>query len=230
MTNPYNVNNYSQMQNGYYDPSLVQPKQSGAPILGLATLGFIGGGTMGYFKNRYPVDKNGVVSDTFAKNAFENHVKKNFTDENKKIYEQTKKFIKKVDSISCVEDFKKFLKSNKELTESCAKGVNTSVDDYIESMTSSNFKNIKNSLKEYFQKQNNMNIEKFKTFTEKSWDKESKKFVKESGISDKILNILKNTTSNHQWKKTFKYGGIGAGICGALAIGYNLLMGNNNRI
>lgn len=228
MTNPYSMNAYSQQQNVYYAPQVNKSKLSG--VVPIATLGFLGAGTVGFLKHKYPVSADGVVSDSFAKKAFENHVKKNFNSEKKKLYEQTKNFLKKADSINTVEDFKKFLNVNKELAESCASGIKTSTKEFIESMTSTNFKNTKDSLKEMLVKNNNFNIEQFKSFTQTCWNKDTKKFVKADSVSDKVFKIIKNTSANNQWCKALKYGGIGAVVAGALTLAYNFLMQKNNNI
>lgn len=231
MTNPYNMNAYApQLQNAYYNATGLQPqKSSGLPVVGLATLGFLGGGTAGYLKNRYPVSKDGTVSDTFAKNAFENHVNKNYTKEKKQMHQQVKKFLDKANDLKTVEDFKKFLKANSELSEACAKGINTTTEEFINSMTSSNFSNTKNALKDMFNKQNSFNIEQFKSFTQSCWDKEAKKFVKTDGISDNIFKVIKNTTANSQWKSALKYGGITAGVTGLLAIVCNMFISSKQK-
>lgn len=228
MTNAYgNMNVYPQQQygnNGIYP----QQQNKGLPVLGMATVGLVGGGTYGYFKNRYPVAKDGSVSDSFAKRAFENHVEKNYSKVQKTLHKQVKNFLNKVDDICTVEDFKKFLNSNKELAESCAEGIRANKDSFIESMTSSNFAKTKKALKDKFNAAINYNIEHFKNFTQTCWDSEKKKFVKASTVSDKIFNVIKNTTANNQMKQALKYGGIGAGIAGLLAAGYNMLTNRNS--
>ena len=229
MTNAYgNMNAYSPQQQ--YDNVSMFPQQqnSGLPVLGLATVGFLGGGTYGYLKNRYPVAKDGTVSDSFAKRAFENHVEKNYSKAQKTLHKQVKDFLKKVDNISTVEDFKKFLNSHKELAESCADGLGTQKNSFIESMTSSNFLKTKNALKEKFTTMINYNVEHFKNFTQTCWDSEKKKFVKTSAVSDKVFNVIKNTRSNNQFKQVLKYGGITAAIAGVLTAGYNMFVNRNS--
>lgn len=224
MTNSYNMNAYSpQQQSAYYNNAEFQPqKKSGISVPAMATLGFLGGGAVGYFKKRYPVASDGTVSDTFAKNALENHINKNYSKDKKEMHKQVEKFLKKVNNINTVEDFKKFLNANKELAESCAKGINTTKEEFINSMTSTNFAKTKDALKEMFNKQKTFNIEQFKSFTQSCWDKEGKKFVKADGVSDKIFNVIKNTKANSQWKSVLKYGGITAGVIGLLSAGYNM--------
>lgn len=43
---------------------------SGPSTLGMMTLGAVGGGAVGYFKNRYPIGKDGAVADSFAREVF----------------------------------------------------------------------------------------------------------------------------------------------------------------
>lgn len=231
MTNPYSMGANPQAYQAMYPTdmnSFPQPQRSSGPsTLGMATLGFVGGGTVGYFKNRYPVNKSGQVSDTFAKSAFENHVNKNFSKDNKNIYKQTKNILAKIDKVKDVEGLKKLLKTNKDIAEACYKNLNCTLDDALNSVTSSNLADTKKSLKEHLSRTNNFNTRQFKNFTEKCWDKEAKKFVKPEGLSDEIFNIIKNTRTNIQWKKALKYGGITAGVLGGLTLGYKLLTAKN---
>ena len=229
MTNAYgNMNMYPQQQQYGNENLYLQQRNSGAPVLGLATVGLVGGGTYGYLKNRYPVAKDGTVSDSFAKRAFENHVEKNYSKSQKTLHKQVKDFLKKADNINTVEDFKKFLNSNKELAESCAEGIGTEKESFINSMTSSDFAKTKKALKDKFNAVINYNVEHFKNFTKTCWDSEKKKFVKASAVSEKVFNVIKNTKSNNQFKQALKYGGIGAGIAGLLAAGYNMLVNRNS--
>lgn len=57
MTNSY-ANMYPQ---GGYQPVR---NNSGPSTLGMMTLGAVGGGAVGYFKNRYPIGKDGAVADS----------------------------------------------------------------------------------------------------------------------------------------------------------------------
>ena len=65
---------------------------------------------------------------------------------------------------------------------------------------------------------------KTKNAVKLGWNSESKKFIKSSEFKDaKLFDIIKNTKSNMQWKKALKYGGITAGVMGALTVGDKML-------
>ena len=71
------------------------------------------------------------------------------------------------------------------------------------------------------------NYQTFKNLTEKCWNKETKKFVKPDGVNSKIFDIINKTKSAGQWKKALKYGGVTAGVMGALTLGYKMLTAQN---
>ncbi len=231
MTNPYSMGaNPQAYQTMYQQDASAFPqaaKSNGPSTLAMAALGFAGGGTVGYLKNRYPVNKSGQASDSFAKMAFDNHVKKNFDKDQKTLYTQTKNILGKIDKVKDTEALKKLLNKNKDVAEACCKNLNCTLDDALNSVTSSNLSDTKKSLKEHLSRTNDFNTRQFKNFTEKCWDRESKKFVKPEGLSDEIFNIIKNTRTNIQWKKALKYGGITAGVLGGLTLGYKMLTARN---
>ena len=221
MTNPYSMGAYPQAN--YYNQAYEQPQRRNSGIGSVAamtTLGGVVGGTAGYCKNKYPVDKNGQASDTFARAAFERHVDKNLSGDGKKFFKQINTVLKKLDKTKDVESLKKLLKDNKLVFD--ATGV--SLDTYISSLNSDNFKESKNVLKSQIEQRNMTNYQTFKNLTEKCWDKETKSFVKPDGVDSKIFDIIKKTKSTGQWKKALKYGGITAGVMGALTIGYKMLI------
>lgn len=215
MTNYFSANTY---------PSQVYPQpaqKKGPSTFGMITLGAIGGGTVGYFKNRMPVDKNGKVSDSFAKQVYENISKVNSKDN--ELYKQSKKILKKLDNIKDVEGLKKLLKDNKECARIMCEGMNTTIDNILSTISSGNLKATKEALKGKIQATNNIMYQLTKNSVEKSWDSEAKKFIKPDKMDSKIFDIIKKTKNSGQWKKALKYGGITAGVMGALTIGYKIL-------
>lgn len=220
MTNAYNMEAFPNYQNQAFPQP--QRQSNGPSAFGMMTLGAIGGGTVGYLKNRYPVSSDGVVSDTFAKNVFDANLKKNAPEENKKFFKELNNILNKIDKVKTTEDYKKLLKDNKNVIEEQCKGI--SLETTLETLTPDNLKNSKKSLKEILQKIMDFEITKTKNAIKLGWDSETKKFVKtEAFKDDKLFEIIKKTKSNHQWKKALKYGGITAGIMGALTIGYKML-------
>ena len=243
MTNPYAMQanpyetGYSQpnyMQPNYvqansYQPAVtVNPSETSTPsTVGMMTLGALGGGTVGFFKNRYPIGKDGSVSDSFAKNVFEKNLKNNRPESSQKFFKQLKEILNKIDKINSPEDFKKLLNANKEIIEDQCKGISS--ETLIDAVNSTNLKESKKSLKESLQGIMNFELQKTKNAIKLAWNNEAKKFVKTPEFQDnKLFEIIKNTKTNVQWKKALKYGGITAGIIGALTLGYKLLTGKRN--
>lgn len=218
MTNPYAMNGYSQS----YPQTYQQPVSNGPSVLGMATLGAIGGGSVGYFKNRFPVGKDGSVSDTFAKEVFENNLKKNGSAEVKKYFEELQNVLKKIDKISTPEGFKKLIADNKSLIEEQCRGI--SAESFTDAVNSTNLKDSKKALKDTLQSIMNFETTKVKNAVKLAWNKENKKFEKTAEFKDgKLFDAIKGTKNKIQWKKAFKYGGITAGVMAVLTIGYKML-------
>lgn len=237
MTNPYSMQpnpyttaypqqNYPYQEAAFpeytpYPASYPAQKKSGPSTFGMMTLGALGGGTVGFLKNRHPVGKDGTVSDTFAKEVFEKNLK-NRPESSQKFFKQLKEVLKKIDKTDSPEGFKNLLKANKEIIEEQCKGI--SADTFIEAVNSTNLKESKKSLKESLEGIMNFEMQKTKNAIKLGWDKETKKFVKTPEFKDnKLFDVIKNTKNNIQWKKALKYGGITAGIMGALTLGYKML-------
>ena len=224
MTNAYNMEAFPNYQNQAFPQP--QKKNNGPSTFGMMTLGAVGGGTVGYFKNRYPVASDGTVADSFAKKVFETNLKKNGTEESKTFFKELNNILNKIDKVRTTEDFKKLLKDNKSIIEEQSKGI--SLDMTLSSLNPDNLKTSKASLKETLQKILDFEITKTKNAVRLGWDSDAKKFVKSEAFKDeKLFNIIKKTKSNHQWKKALKYGGITAGVMGALTLGYKMFTSKN---
>lgn len=224
MTNPYSMGANPQMD---YSQGYVQPQQklSGGfgSVVGMSLVGGAVGGTVGYLKGRNNIGKNGEVSDTFAKQAFENNINKNWTKADKKYFKNMKEFIEKLDKAKDVDGLKKILKDYKSVFDSKL----VSLETFMTSLSPKNFKETKKVLKEQMEKKIMLGQQTFKNLAEKCWDKENKCFTKPEGLSDKIFNVIKNTKTQGQWKKALKYGGATAGVMGALTLGYKMLTTSN---
>lgn len=227
MVNAYNMG-YSQPQQqaGYYNQNLEFPqkKTTGFPIMWLTLAGGSVGGTVGYLKGRHDV-RNGIVSDTFAKEAFNRHVKKNLSSDEKKYFKQVEEMLKKIDNISSLEKFKQLLKDNKLVTERLFGGI--SMDTIINTVNKDNLANKKRAIKKSLEAQIDYNVSNMKDTIRICWNKDKKVFEQANGVSKEIFNIINKTKSNGQWKKALKYGGITAGVFGAIGIGYKLMTSNN---
>ena len=127
-----------------------------------------------------------------------------------------------LDKVKDVEGMKKLLNANKKVFEGCGISLGT----YLSSLTPDNIKESKKVLQEQIEKENMTNYQTFKNLTEKCWNKEKKCFTKPDGVEQKIFDVIKNTKTKGQWKKALKYGGVTAGVMGALTLGYKMMTSN----
>ena len=226
MVNSYGMNTYPQMNYNQGFNQNIQPQQNRSSgfgsVIGTAVVGGAVGGAIVYLKNRHPVDKNGVASDSFAKQAFENHVSKNMSSDGKEFFKQLKTVTKGLEKVKDVEGMKKLLNDNKKVF--AVSGM--SLDTYLSSLTPDNIQESKKVLQEQIEKRNMTNYQTFKNLTEKCWNKEKKCFTKPDEVEQKIFDVIKNTKTKGQWKKALKYGGVTAGVMGALTLGYKMMTSN----
>ena len=221
MTNPYNMQMVPQ-EYGYQTQYSNHGNSIGS-VLGGATLGFAGGGTIGYFKNRYPVKKDGKVVDSFVKQVYEKVVDKCG---GKELYTQTKNILSKIDKVKDPEAYRKLITENSDIFQSISKII--PVDTAKEVVNTTNLNAHKNTLKAALQS----NIEHQKTLLKSTinmcWDSEKKKFVKPDGMqSEELFNIIKGTTNKAAYKKALKYGAIGAGILAGAVFILKLVAGSS---
>jgi len=202
----------------------INSKPSGPSVFGAASLGLIGGGAVGAYKFRHPV-KDGVVSDTFAKNALDRLIDKGYALEDKKFFKQMRNVLKKVDKIKKPEKFKKLLKKNPEV---CQRVYNTvSTETVCDTLTKENLKGKTKALKQALDAQKNNSLVSMKDAIKACWNEEEKKFIKPDNFRDNnVFKVIKGTKSRVQLKKALKYGGITAGILGALTLIYKIFVAN----
>ena len=222
MTNPYSMNGY---QGQMYPQQVYSPQgqsNSGGPsTVGMAALGGVTGGSVGYFKYRYPVGSDGQVSDTFTKEVFNKNLKKNTSTSSVNYFKQLQNVLKKIDKTKTPENFKKLINENKEIIDAQCRGI--SINSLLDGINTTNLESSKMALKESLEAIMNFELVKTKNVIRMGWNNESKKFVKTPEFKDKkLFNIIKNTKTSNQWKKALKYGGTTAGIMGALTIGYKM--------
>ena len=226
MTSPYSMGTYPQTD---YNQAYVQPQQRNGSkfsgVVGMSLLGGVAGGTVGYFKAKNNINKNGGVSDSFAKEAFEKNINKNWSKSDRKYFKNLKAFIEKIDKAKDVDGFKKILKEYSNVYDSKL----VSLETFMTSLSDKNFKASKKMLKEQLENKIMLGQQTFKNLAEKCWDKENKCFTKPEGLNSKIFDVIKNTKTQGQWKKALKYGGVTAGVMGALTLGYKMLTAPNNR-
>ena len=223
MTNPYSINNYQGQMYPQQTYSMQSQNKSGVSTVGIMALGGVVGGGIGYFKNRYPIGSDGAVSDTFAREVFDKNLKKNTSSSAQNYFKQLKTVLKKIDKVKSPEDFKKLIKANKDIIDDQCKGISTNT--LLDGVNSTNLRASKMSLKESLEAIMNFELVKTKNAIRLGWNSESKKFVKTPEFKDgKLFKIIQSTKSSNQWNKALKYGGITAGIMGALTVGYKMLV------
>ncbi len=217
MTNSFGIAN--QPQQNYVNYSMIQqPNQGGGlGVFGAATLGFIGGGTCGYLKHRRPV-KNGEVTDTFVKKAFDRYIDKGVEQHQKNFFIQAKNVLNRLDGVDTPERLKTLLNDNNAVKEKVSTAFN--VDEACSILQSSNLSTYKDRLKEVILSNFNKEKETVRNAISSCWDGEKKKLVKVDEVSEKLFNAIKSTASRLKWNKALKYGGIGAAIVGGLVLTY----------
>ena len=210
MTNSY-ANMYPQ---GGYQPVR---NNSGPSTLGMMTLGAVGGGAVGYFKNRYPIGKDGAVADSFAREVFDKNLNKNCSSDVKKYFKQLKEVLNKIDKVKTPEEYRKLINANKYIIEEQCKAISS--ETLLDAVNTTNIKTSKEALKKSLEGIMDFELLKTKNAVKLGWNSESKKFIKSSEFKDaKLFDIIKNTKSNMQWKKALK-----SGVMGALTVGYKML-------
>ena len=219
MAYPYNAAGYSQA--GYpQNYNQVDNKGNGPSVFGTAALGLVGGSAVGAYKFRYPV-KDGVVSDSFAKNALDKLIDKGYALEDKTFFKQMRNVMKKVDKITKPEKFKKLLNKNPEV---CQRVYNTiSTETVCDTLTKENLAGKKKALKQALEAQKNNSLTSMKDAIKACWNEEEKRFIQPDNFKDsKVFKVIKGTKSRVQFKKALKYGAITAGILGALTLVYKI--------
>ena len=223
MTNPYYMNSYQGQMYPQQAYSSQRQGNGGVSTVGMMAVGGVAGGSVGYLKNRYPIGSDGQVSDSFTREVFDKNLKKNTSSEAQNYFKQLKTVLKKIDKVKSPEDFKKLIKENKDIIDDQCKGISTGT--LLDGVNSTNLQSSKTSLKESLEAIMNFELVKTKNAIRLGWNSESKKFIKTPEFKDsKLFNIIKSTKSSNQWKKALKYGGVTAGIMGALTVGYKMLV------
>ena len=210
-----------------YQPQAAGKSNGGPSVFGMMTLGALGGGTVGYLK-ALRQQKNGNLPDTFAKEVYEK-VTKLDSDDNI-LYKQSNKILKKLDSIKDTDGLKKLFNKNKEAAEALCKSMGSTIEGVVNMISADNLKSTKETIKNHIKASNEMMFRQTKNVIEKCWNKEKKQFVKPDSVNAKIFKIITSTKTNSQWKKALKYGGITAGIMGALTLGYKMLSARNVNV
>lgn len=222
MTSQYSMGAYPQ-ENFLNQTYVQQAKQnnSSPSVFGTAACGFIGGSLAGAYKYRHPI-VDGVVSDTFAKEALNKVIKKGYALDDKKLFKQLHNVSKKIKHLNSPKKFKKLLKNNPEF---CKRVYNTVPAETIaETVTKDNLKGKVEVLKNLLEAEKNNQTVNMKDTALACWNEEKKKFIKPDGFkNDKLFNVIKNTSTTVQLKKSLKYGGITAGILGGLTLIYKIL-------
>ena len=225
MTNSYNMGQMGYPQNYYYNQNFNNQPSIFSTVTGSALLGFAGGSAVSagidLVRNRRPV-KNGEVSDYFATKVMDKIVDKGYAAKGKDYFKQKYYLLKKLGKIKSTDEFIELLNKNRKYASSLFDGI--SLDTVCKTVTKDNLKGKITSLKSRIEASIEPEIRNVKDTISLCWDNEAKKFVKPKNVEEKIFKVIKNTKNNIQWKKMLKYGGITAGVFGAVTLVYSMLM------
>ena len=232
--NPAEFNNqgYSQINPQVYPqiyPQIYpQNSRKGSVLGGVLTgaaVGFTGGAVVAagvdYFKSKKPVSNSGEVSESFAQKVLDKIIKKDYVAKGKEFFKQKVNVLKNIDASKTPEKFKKLMQKNRAFCQTLFDGI--SLDTMCNTVTKENIKGKIAAIKQRVQASLSTEIQNIKDSVKLCWDSENKKFVKPSGIDDKLFKIIKNTKNDINWKKVGKYGGITAGIFGAATLALAML-------
>ena len=225
MNNYQNTGNFPQMYNA--TPQMYQQSYANNSISSLtgkvlagAAVGFASGSTItatiDYFKNRKPVNSNGEISEKFAERVMERIISNDYVAKGKAFFNQKMNVLKNIDASKTPEKFKKLMQKNKAFCSTLFDGI--SLETMCNTVTKENIKGKISAIKQRVQASLSTEMQNIKDSISLCWDKENKKFVKPSNIDDKLFKIIKNTKNDINWKKVCKYGGITAGVFGAVTL------------
>lgn len=226
----YSFNTEQYPQSNYYQNYLTNYNQSSvtASVVKSAAIGFAGGAAVSagidFIRNRRPV-LNGEVNDNFAKQVMDKIINKGYTFKNKDFFNKKSEFFNKLKKVSSPEEFTKLMKKYKSYASTLCDGI--SLDSMCKMVNKDNLKGKVSALLKRIEASFEPEIRNIKDTVNLCWDKENKKFVKPKEVEQKLFKIIKNTKNNIQWKKMLKYGGITAGIFGAITLGFSVF-GNRN--
>ena len=198
-----------------------QKKSGNGTVFGAITVGALGGGTVGYLMDRNNINRDGKASDIFTKRVSEKFLKTD--NKSKELYKQINYVLKKIDGVKDSAGLKKLLDKNVDATKIICQGLYSSVDDIVKMVSSDNIKSTKEKIKNSLKATNELMYQYSKNIIEKCWDKDTKEFIKPDSVDKKLFDIVKNTKTTGQWKRCLKYGGITAGVLGALSIAYKMM-------
>ena len=204
---------YGPQQNGLYYDGMTNQKPSAAPVaIGGAIIGGGAGAIIGSRKNPY-ITKNGDVTDSFAKSAYERYVKKS-ADATKNAYNGGLDILKKIDTINSPEELKTLFNNNKEAAKDICAELKQTPEEFLSRVSEKNLSNNKKVIKEKINAGNNTRYQDMKNQIQICWDKDKKKFVKNDAVNDDVFKAIKKSTKGIKGKIIAKYAAIGAGIAG----------------
>ena len=181
-----------------------------------AIVGALTGAGVGFYlgnKTNPYMTKDGNVTDSFAKNAYEKFVNKN-DDSAKKIYNQSQEILKKIDGIKSPEELKALFNNNKEAVEKMCEELKHTTEEFINGVTQDNLGANKKSIKERLNAINENQYQSMKNWIQASWDKTSKKFKKVDNVKQEVFDSIKDSTKGMKTKAIIKYMAIATAIGG----------------
>ena len=193
-----------------YENSYSQKKKNSA-ILPICTAlsGGVLGATAGLLKNPY-MTKN-TVSDSFAKNVYENYLNLS-SDSLKNSYNESKDIIKNINKIKDKDELKNLLNNNPHASKEIYVAINQTPEEFLKSIDNSNLSKNKDVIKEKLETTNNLRIQDAKNKIANCWNKNAKKFENKLDIDEKFFNAIESTKKKITTKQILIYAGIASAI------------------
>lgn len=201
---------------GYDNIENSQRKYSNLPLVaGTAIVGASAGGFIGSRINP-KIKKNGMVSDTFAKAAYERYVKK-VPEAGKDSYNQSLEILKKIDKIKTPEDLKALFTANPDAAKMVCVELEGGVDNFLDGVTKENLNANKKLLKDQLKSGNTARYQNMKNWIQSCWDKKKKKFVRPDDMSKELFNAIKHASYGGKTKLIAMGAAIGGVVAGSVA-------------
>lgn len=218
---PMNYNMPYGNQEVYIQNSPKKDSATGA-VIGTAVAGAATGGLIGYIKNPL-VSKNGIATDTFAKNVYETFIKKG-TNPLKADYEQSLEILNKIDKAKTVSDLKNLFNNNKDAAKNICDNLKMTVDDFFKNINETNLSQNKDIIKENIKISNKMKFQNIKNDIQACWKQKAKTFEKAGNVSQEIYDSIKEASKGVKTKTILKYAAIAGAIGGVLGfIGHKVI-------
>ena len=202
-------------------------KPSSVPTAVVGTLVGAGAGFyMGNKTNPY-LSKDGSISDTFAKKAYETFVNKG-NDSSKKIYNQNNDILKTIDGIKTPEELRALFNKNTDAVSKICEELKHTPEEFINGITQDNLSANKKTIKDRLTATNDNQIQSMKNWIQASWDKAEKKFKKVDTVKQDVYDSIQDATKGMKTKAIIKYAAIAGLVGGTVSYAAHKLFANKS--